>query len=339
MKMRAVEHARRPATAPPARRRAPSSRSAREAAKPDVHPLGPLVQKYGDRFSSLIAPVLAADDVEAVHDLRVVTRRLEQALIALCLEELPKPAKRLQRTLRRIRRALGAWRNCDVALGMAAERRRRTRSPRRRSAWNLVRQHLEQRRLEECIRARHRLLGKDLWGFAQRLQEVFRELLPAIPADRVRAFVRKGAEHAWTRWRDACAQAEAKRNVESVHALRIATKRLRYQVELARELGEVEAEPLLEWCRTLQERLGDWHDHQILQQSIAEALARPEAVLSDLEAVQVGLAELARERRAFPPDDPAILAEAQAEAGHKAVANWLGGPSAPAVSAPSFTKP
>ncbi len=139
--MRAVEHATRPATAAPARRRAPSSRSAREA-KPDVHPLGPLVQRYGDRFSSLIAPVLAADDVEAVHDLRVVIRRLEQALIGLRPEGLPKPAKRLQRTLRRIRRALGAWRNCDVALGMAAERRRRTRSPRRRAAWHLVRQHL-----------------------------------------------------------------------------------------------------------------------------------------------------------------------------------------------------
>jgi CHAD domain-containing protein len=336
MTMRAVEPATRPAMVPPGRRRAPSSRSAREAAKPDVHPLGPLVQKYGERFSSLIAPVLAADDVEAVHDLRVVTRRLEQALIALCPEGLPKPAKRLQRALRRIRRALGTWRNCDVALAMAAERLRRTRSPRRRSAWNLVRQHLEQRRLEECIRARRKLLAKDLWDFAQRLQEAFRELLPATPADRVRAFVREGAEGAWARWREASARAEAKRDVESVHALRIATKRLRYQVELARELGEVEAEPLLEWCRALQERLGDWHDHQMLQQSIAEALARPQAVLSDLETVQVGLAELGRERRAFPPDDPAILAEAQTEAGHKAFASWLG---APAVSATNFTKP
>ncbi len=124
-----------------------------------------------------------------------------------------------------------------------------------------------------------------------------------------------------------------------MHALRIATKRLRYHVELARELGEVEAEPLLEWCRTLQERLGDWHDHQMLQQSIAEALARPQAVLSDLETVQAGLAELGRERRAFPPDDPAILADAQAEAGHKAFANWLGAPAAPAVSTTTFTKP
>jgi CHAD domain-containing protein len=301
--------------------------------------LGPLVQKYGERFASLIAPVLAADDVEAVHDLRVVTRRLEQALIALCPEGLPKPTKRLQRRLRRVRRALGAWRNCDVALGMAAEHRRRTRSPRRRSAWDLVRQHLEQRRLEECIRARRKLLGKDLWDFARRLQGAFRELLPTMPADRVQAFVRAGAEGAWARWREACTRAEAKRDVDSVHALRIATKRLRYQVELARELGEVDAEPLLEWCRTLQERLGHWHDHQMLQHSIAEALARPEVVLSDLEAVQEGLAELARERRAFPPDDPAILAEAQADAGHRAVASWLGSPPGPAVSTADFTKP
>ncbi len=338
MTVRAIEHSTRPSTASPVRSRATSSRSQRAAGSVDLHPLGPLVEKYSERFSTLIAPVLAADDVEAVHDLRVVTRRLEQALVALCPEGLPKPAKRVQRTLRRIRRALGDWRNCDVALGMATDHRRRTRSPRRRSAWNVVRQHLEQRRLEECIRARRKLLGKDLWGFAQRLEGTFRELLPAIPPQRVQAFVRTAAEGAWTQWREAFSRAEAKRDVESVHALRIATKRLRYQVELARELGEVDAEPLLEWCRALQERLGDWHDHQILQQSMAEALARPEAVLADLEVVQVGLAELGRERRSFPPDDPAILAAAQAESGHRAVGRWLGGPQAPAVSAANFTK-
>jgi hypothetical protein len=119
--------------------------------------------------------------------------------------------------------------------------------------------------------------------------------------------------------------------------LRIATKRLRYRVELAGELGEVDAEPLLDWCRNLQERLGAWHDHQILQRSMADALGRPEVVLSDLGAVQIGLAELDRERRAFPPDDPAVLAEAQGDGGYKAVAGWLGGPSMPATSTANFT--
>jgi CHAD domain-containing protein len=339
MNVRALEHPTRPATASSVRSRSQSSRTARGAAKPDLHPLGPLVQKHSERLASLISSVLAADDVESVHDLRVVTRRLEQALIALYPEGLLKPAKRLRRTLRRIRRSLGAWRNCDVTLGMAAQRRRRTRSPRRRAAWDLVRQYLEQRRLEECVRARRKLLGKNLWGFARRLQGAFRELLPVMPAERVQPAVRAGAEGAWARWLETYTRAEAERDVESVHALRIATKRLRYQVELARELGEGAAEPLLEWCRALQERLGDWHDHQILQQSMAEALARPELVLSDLEAVQVGLEELTRERRAFPPDDPAILAAVQLEAGHEAVAKWLGDSPAPAVSTGSFTRP
>ena len=273
-----------------------------------------------------------------MHDLRVVTRRLEQALVALCPDGPPKPIKRLQRMLRRTRRALGTWRNCDVALEMAAKRRRRTRSPRRRSAWGLVYDYLEQRRLEECMRARRKLLSKDLRSFARRLHAALRELLPATPPERLRALVRTTAEAAWGQWRETCAHAEAERDVTSVHALRVATKRLRYQVELARELGDVNAEPLLDWCRALQERLGGWHDHQMLQQSMAEALARPEAMLSDLEVAQAGLAELARERRAFPPDDPAILAEAHVEAGHEAVAHWLGDPHDGTASAANFTK-
>src|SRR5215831_12113506 len=105
-----------PTQAPPgpsARRRRTSSRSLHAAARADPHPLGPLVERYCERFSSLIAPVLAADDVEAVHDLRVVTRRLQQALVALCPDGPTKPIKRLHRMLRRTRRALGTWRNCD----------------------------------------------------------------------------------------------------------------------------------------------------------------------------------------------------------------------------------
>jgi len=322
----------------PAPRGRAASRSSRATARSDPHPLGPLVEKYGERFSSLVAPVLAADDVEAVHDLRVVTRRLEQALLALSPEGPPKHVKRLQRTLRRIRRALGPWRNCDVALAMTSKRRRQTRSPQRRAAWDLVRHFLEHRRLEECIRARRKLLGKGLQGFARRLLTALRQLLPATPAPRLHAFVQAGVNDAWTRWCDACAHAEADRNVASLHALRIATKRLRYHVELARELGEIAADPLLEWCRALQERLGDWHDHQILQQSMAEAFARPDVMLSELNVVQAGLVELARERRAFPPDDPSILAEAQAGTGHRAITRWLGGPQESTAPATNFTK-
>ena len=331
--MRAMEQP-PPASSARARR---ISRSSHAPTRPDPHPLGPLVEKYGERFSALIAPVLAADDVEAVHDLRVVTRRLEQALIALCPEGLPKSVKRLRRMLRRVRRALGAWRNCDVAWAMTAARRRHTRSGRRRGAWDLVYRSLEGRRLEECIRARRKLLDKDLRGFARRLQVALRELLPATPAERLHAFVRTEAQAAWTRWCEVCARAEADRNVTSIHALRIATKRLRYHVELARELGDVAAEPLLDWCRALQERLGDWHDHQMLQQVMAEALARPEAMLSELDVVQTGLAELARERRSFPPDDPNILAAAQAGAGQQAISRWLSGQE-PTASAANFTK-
>jgi len=303
---------------------APSAITQEMSAIADAVGLSKLVQEHLSDFSSVLGNVLATGDADAVHDLRVVTRRLQQVLSTLSPSPRPKRVRRLRRTLRRIRRALGAWRNYDVILEPVARRRKATRSPHKRAAWTLVREHLEKRRLDEMIRARRRLLDKDLSGFADRLQTTIADLLQQTqPADVERSVLTR-VEVAWREWQAALARAEQNCEVPTVHGLRIATKRLRYRVELARALGDEAAEPVLEWARDVQHELGDWHDHQVLQQLMAEALARPEVLLGAVEVVRVALAELERERRSAPAADSAIVRRTRPEDGRELMERWPG---------------
>jgi CHAD domain-containing protein len=270
-------------------------------------------------LSSIVPRVLATDDPDAVHDLRVATRRVQEALSVLTSTSPSKRADRLRRTLRRARRALGSWRNLDVSLQEVTRRRRATRSPRRRAAWNLVREYLEERRLEETIHARKRLVRASLRNFRPRATPVVERLLRGMPPESAWHSIRNRIEQAWGEWQRAFSAASASPTIPAVHALRIATKRLRYRVEMARELDEVGAEPVLRWARHVQQGLGDWHDRQVLHQLVAEALADPEILLGRLETAQTALAELDRDRRLSGPLDTRTLALVPAEEGQTAV--------------------
>jgi len=278
-------------------------------------------------FSSRLGAVLASEDPDAVHDLRVATRRLQQVLSTLSPSPRPKRVERVRRALRRVRRALGWWRNCDVTLEAVAARVRTTRSPRRRAVWKLVAAHIERRRLEERIQARRTLLLKERDGLTERVRAVFDGLGAVATVNGAHESVRRRAQSAWLAWQDVYHHAGQQTDVTSVHALRIATKRLRYRMELARALGDTSAQPILEWSRAVQHRLGDWHDHQILEQLTADALGRPDVVLESLETVAAGLAELRRERAARVADPRAVLAELSLEDGRRLMDAWLGEPN------------
>lgn len=289
------------------------------------------------RLASVARPLLATDDPEAVHDARVATRRLQQILTTLAPPPRAKEIARLGHSLRRVRRALGEWRNYDVTLEAVAARRRGTRSPRRRALWDLVREHLEERRIDEMLRTRRSLLDEGLPSLPVRLRAVLTPLVESASTAEIARRIRERAAVAWSNWLSTFATAEARRDVPSIHALRIATKRLRYRAELAAALELPNVAAVVEWARRTQQRLGDWHDRQVLLRLLAETIARPERMLADLELAQTGLAELVRERDAAPPDDPAILEGVRVENARAVVEAWLGEP--PGARSPSiFTK-
>src|SRR5262245_12238682 len=109
--------------------------------------------------------VLETDDVEAVHKMRVMTRRL-QASLDLLEHELG--TKKLKRQLRRWRRKLSEVRNYDVFLQLIDSEANNGRKA-HREPFALVKAILQERRVRRAARVRKFLEAIDLEVIALRL--------------------------------------------------------------------------------------------------------------------------------------------------------------------------
>lgn len=247
------------------------------------------------KFVALAPEIRANADAKTIHDVRVCSRRFQQAIDAFFAKPRSAKVRRLRRTPRRIRRALGKWRNFDVLLEIVAQEQRRTRSVAKRQAWAGIRDYLLQKRTKEVARASKRVVREDLGDYAARAQRVVRQASvesPEILMQRLGGSV----QEAQIAWQSSLTQARNTRAADDMHRLRIATKVLRYRTELLYDVGAKHFKPQLKWLAALQEALGVWHDRQVFHQAVAEALARPEVLLNEMQAVRLLLAEVEKER-------------------------------------------
>lgn len=116
--------------------------------------------------------------------------------------------------------------------------------------------------------------------FQRRVHRLFTEIVAQKNAAVLRASLDASIETAFSRWHSALAKARETRQSRDIHAFRVATKRLRYRLELMRALGEKSTRSRLQYLKGLQEKLGTWHDRQTVNQVVAETLARPKFLLS-----------------------------------------------------------
>ena len=291
-----------------------------------------LLRKRLKKFVAL-APDLRADaDPKTVHNVRVWSRRLQQAVGAI----FPKPrsgkVRRLRRTPRRIRRALGEWRNCDVLLEMVAKQQRRSRSEDKRRAWALVLDYLLQKRSKEVARAKKKLLRAELGDYATRAERVLRQTSDESP-DILMQRLGASVQEAWIGWQSALARAQETRAVGDLHAFRSATKILRYRTELLFEIGAMPLKAQLKSLADLQDVIGVWHDRQVFHRAVAEALARAEVLLNEIPAVRLFLAELAKDRSRQADEVEKIFRLALEHARNHQMASWSETHATPTPSA------
>jgi CHAD domain-containing protein len=277
---------------------------------PGDRPLLDLVERRLSVVQKLVPAVLVGEEADDVHDLRVATRRLQQCLAALFPEPRPEQLRAIRRRLRKLRRALGEWRNGDVLLETVARKQRRARSEARRRLLGLLSADLAERRRRDMRRARRAILRLELGTLGDDVAALLRELPTngSTPRARLEASFGEG----WRQWHDAREHGAETRALADVHALRIAGKRLRYRIELVNELGGSEWKPVLVWLKGLQERLGDWHDRQVLYAATARALSRPEVFLESSNAVRAALAEIESARHQDERDLQAFFDDAAA---------------------------
>jgi len=240
-----------------------------------------------NRFISYESKVLKGDDAEAIHDMRVASRRLQQVLDVLYPKPRPQELRRLRRQIRRCRQTLGEVRNCDVLLELVEQSLGKKRAA-RREAWTAVQHYLLMRRSETFLRAVRKLGKVNLTVFYVNLKDFLHRdkghdhpaARQAHGADPARSGMVKvlidSLETIWGRFESQIEQSRRTPRPEVIHGARIATKRLRYLLEVFHEFSVPGSAEALAWLRRLQKHLGDWHDLVVLEEMMIEMLARPE---------------------------------------------------------------
>lgn len=257
-----------------------------------------LARKRLERFVSLLPKVLVSDDPEVIHDLRVSSRRFQQATRVILPQPNPLKPKKVIRALRRVRQALGPCRNLDVNLALIAERRRQSGTAIVRRSWEALQGDLEERRDPLLEQARQEIAQVDLFAFIERAQTLI-DAAKRAADERAAEPVQKLAQatvEAMKTCDEACAQSYEAREPSQLHRFRLAAKRMRYRVELLADLGQVKAKPLLIDLKELQTALGDWHDRCVLLQSIAEFIGRPDFLAQHPDMGRILLAEMEKDK-------------------------------------------
>lgn len=243
-----------------------------------------------DRFMSLEPKVLRGDDPDAIHDLRVASRRLQQILDLLYPRPCPAEIRKLRRKIRRCRRALGEVRNCDVQL-QHVERVLAAKRTTRREAWEAVRHYLRQRRSASFEKSLRKLSRVNLAVFYVHLKGCLfpdgtgptadrasqrTELPDDVGAEQFYERIGQSLERVWHRIETQIADSHRDSSAPVIHGVRIAAKRVRYLIEVIHEFDVPGTAKTLAQLRALQQLLGDWHDLEVLEQMIIEMVARAE---------------------------------------------------------------
>ena len=207
-------------------------------------------------------PAAQAGDEISVHQARVASRRLREALPVLGTRANEHQLDRVQKRVRRITRALGPVRELDVTLSLLAELEGREAAPLR--AIERVRGAV----LDERHKRRTEMLDEIT---PSRLDKLTRRLV-RVAAPEARPHVTRNAKE------EAAAQsAQRARNLKAaieraggiylpdrLHRVRVEAKKLRYALEIQRELTKARAMVGLARLRSEQDMLGRMHDLEIL---------------------------------------------------------------------------
>jgi CHAD domain-containing protein len=208
-----------------------------------------------------MSAAVSGDDQDAVHDARVITRRLRAAtdlVESVVSKRCRKPFDRVGKSLRR---QLGPLRDLDVMLEHLDE----FKQPRLEPAVEWMRQRLGTLRQEAVQSAGDqippaRMLARlgSWWGLRHDIEnarESISELLAKSVHLQLDAFIEQADDLIGVRLSDP-------------HQLRIAGKSLRYTLELARENGVRLPAAVVALFKRMQTALGLWHDFVVLAERI-----------------------------------------------------------------------
>jgi CHAD domain-containing protein len=207
-------------------------------------------------------PAAQAGDMRSVHQARVATRRLREALPVLRTSLNDHALGRAERQVRKMTRALGPVRELDVALAHLDEL----------GASNLISgralSRLRQTIARERFVRRRELLAAITPGKMERLRHrLGRAGQDSDPAPPPVGALDEAHAQVVRRARRLAASVDRAGGLylpDRLHAVRIAAKKLRYALEIERELKRSKSTARVTQLKRLQDLLGRMHDYEIL---------------------------------------------------------------------------
>ena len=217
-------------------------------------------------------PAAISGDDTGVHQARVASRRLREALPVLAAGL--KRGRKAQRKIRRVTRALGTVREMDVTMQILDELARRPQIP--RDSLEDVRGHVlaERDRRREVMLSR--LAAINTPKLSRRLEEVALELSVSDPQAWREALATRVARRAG-RLEKAIRLAGQMYSPDRLHAVRITVKQLRYALELAADARIAGTRALVNTLKRAQETLGRLNDLHVIQGHVAIVQTHPPA--------------------------------------------------------------
>jgi len=211
-------------------------------------------------------------DPEAVHDMRVATRRLRAALRAFEAGVPGRLRSRLARDLKWLARCLGRVRDLDVELQNLDDSEAALPAARRRGI-EPYRIHLQAQRAQ-CHRDLLQALDSPRYfDLLARVEDLTAGAVTPPRSDEARARTaavgRRSIKRAFRRLLDCGAAIGGEPAAEDLHALRIRAKRLRYVLEFLRELTGGPGRRLVKQLVRLQDLLGTFNDAQVATRRLA----------------------------------------------------------------------
>ena len=247
----------------------------------------PLLSYLDDLVEDLETRLQKAADhskPEDIHKGRIAARRLKAAIDVLRPVVSDKHRKPLARACRKLRRRLGPLRDSDIML-MHLEEIGGSARHAAGASWLVEQIKADRADIEEELSPKRlSRLCKDLEGwddFRKELTEA-QEAIASLLAQSVHLQLDALIE-----------QAEARTSRQSnsdIHGLRIAFKKLRYTIEMAKESGHDLPAGTLETFKRIQDALGLWHDFVVIVARGLECSTQEELAVRDAPMQQKVLA-------------------------------------------------
>lgn len=243
-------------------------------------PLLKYLDSLVEDLRKLIPPALKGQDVDAVHDARVATRRLKAATQLLDSVVSTRCRKPFDRVTRRLRRQLGPLRDLDVMLKHVKQ----IKAARFEPATKWLKDRLGQCRADAVQQAQSKAPPPQMlarlgswWGLRQEIAEA-RGAVDYLLAESVHLQL------------DAFAEQANRLGKSDPHALRIAGKSLRYTLEMAKANGTALPASVMKVFKRAQDLLGRWHDDVVLAERMLCEITDGDLALHDPELAEQILA-------------------------------------------------